>query len=153
MSFIATPMGVFISVISPLMASTVVLNLSTNSLNNFIMVFYNSLNSSARPSLSAIELSGLLTGLELLVGATLSTSESTINISSLIGNPCKAVAHCVDYLNFFFLHFLHSCFQRPVLGTSLRNNISSSIKISRSTCHLGAEFVVDMVSVFNASRS
>ena len=38
-------------------------------------------------------------------------------------------------------------------GTSLRNNISSSIKISRSACDLGVDFVVDMVSVFAMSQS
>ena len=81
-----TPIRVFMSAIFSWMASIVALNLSANLLNKFIMIFCSTSNSSPRLFLCVTELSGLLEGLELLVGATLSSSEATRNISSVIGN-------------------------------------------------------------------
>ena len=101
-SFHGHPILVFILVIFSWMASIVVLNLSASPLNNFIMVFCSSSNSLPRPSLCATELSGLSAGLELLVGATISSNESTRNISSLIGNPSRRLPIASISLTFSF---------------------------------------------------
>ena len=144
-----TRIRVFISTISPLMPSIVVLNSSANQLNNFIMVFCSMSNSSSHSSLCAIELSGLPAGLELLVGATFSLSESTQNISYLIGNPLRCLPIASISLSFSFNFVTRAPRKLMVSGTSLRNNISSSIKVSRSASDLR----VDIVSVVNASWS
>ena len=100
------------------------------------MVFYSSSNSLPRPSLCATELSGLPAGLELLVGVTLSSSESTRNISSLIDNPSRRLPIASISSIFSFNFVTRASKKRTVSGTSLRNNISSFIKVSRSACDL-----------------
>ena len=146
-AFMVTLIRVLMTDIFSWMSSIVVLNSSANPLNKLIIVFCSTSNSSPRPSLCATELSGLPDGLGLLVGATLSSSEVTRNISSAIAtHPSGCPLHR-------FLRLFHSI-QSPVLpGTSLRNKIFSSIKVSRSACDLGVDFVVDMFSVFAISRS
>ena len=135
------------------MSSIVVLNSYANLLNKLIIVFCSTSNSSSRPSLCVTELLGLPDGLGLLVGATFSSSEITRNISFAIGNPSRRLPIASISTTFPLNSFTCVSKKRMVSGTSLRNNISSSIKVSRSACALGVDFVVDMFSVFAISRS
>ena len=99
------------------------------------------------------DLSGLPDGLGLLIEATFSSSEVTRNISSAIGNPSSQLPIASISMTFPFNSVTRASRKRMVSGTSLRNSISFSIKVSHSACDLGVDFVVDMFLVFAISRS